>query len=220
LGSMWKFTNSLAWAAVWGAVPPVRRQRCGPTTAFWTPHCGGKNCCPLPLLENAPPRGRMYCAVVHPHLELKTAAMREMLHTHISLHQAVEQWGNIAGLILGLMQEDYDLIRRSLKDVIVEPIRGQVIPGFLEAKNAALEAGALGSGISGSGPSLFALAPSHEIAEQCGNAMLAVYRKMGLEADVYVSNINPDGPQNGPGSRCVRLQHQSGWRHHSGGAVR
>ena len=142
---------------------------------------------PLPY----PPE--LHCAVVHPHLELKTAAMREMLHTHIPLHQAVEQWGNIAGLILGFMQEDYDLIRRSLKDVIVEPIRGQVIPGFQEAQKAALEAGALGSGISGSGPALFALASSHEIAEQCGNAMLAIYRKMGLEADVYVSSINPDG---------------------------
>ncbi len=146
-----------------------------------------------PDVLSLPYPAELHCAVVHPHLELKTAAMRDILHTHIPLHQAVEQWGNIAGLIMGLMQADYELIRRSLKDVIVEPIRGQVIPMFQEARDAALTAGALGSGISGSGPSIFALATSREVAQRCGNAMAAVYRENGLNVDVFISPINPTG---------------------------
>ncbi len=142
---------------------------------------------PIPYPET------LHCAVLHPHLELKTADMRAILHQHIPLSQAVEQWGNIAGLIVGLMKEDYHLIARSLTDVIVEPIRGQVIPGFAEARQAALDAGALGSGISGSGPSLFALAKGSAVAQRCGEAMQAVYHKLGLSSDLFVSPINSKG---------------------------
>lgn len=135
----------------------------------------------------------LYCAVLHPHLELKTADMRAILHQHIPLSQAVAQWGNIAGLIVGLIQADYALIARSLTDVIVEPIRGQVIPGFSAAQKAALDAGALGSGISGSGPSIFALAVGKQAAQYCGATMQNVYEQLGINSDVFVSAINPRG---------------------------
>ena len=146
-----------------------------------------------PDVLNIPYPKELYCAVIHPHIELKTADMRAILHQHIPLSQAVEQWGNIAGLIIGLMQEDYSLISRSLKDVIVEPIRSQVIPGFDAARQAAMAAGALGCGISGSGPSLFALAANHTIAQQCGKAMQTTYLNLGINSDLYISPINSHG---------------------------
>lgn len=138
---------------------------------------------------------QLHCAIVHPHLELKTSDMRRILRQQILLKEAIEQWGNIAGLVIGLQKSDFDLISRSLKDVIVEPIRGKVIPGYQQARQAALAAGALGSGISGSGPSLFALTTSPETAQRCAAAMAQVYQKLGLECDTYLSPINPHGPQ-------------------------
>ena len=137
----------------------------------------------------------LHCAIVHPQLELKTSDMRRILRQQIQLKDAIEQWGNIAGLVIGLQKGDFELISRSLKDVIVEPVRGKVIPGYQQARQAALEAGALGSGISGSGPSLFALTTSAEAAQQCAQAMAQFYLQLNLQCDTYLSPINPHGPQ-------------------------
>jgi len=137
----------------------------------------------------------LHCAIVHPQLELKTSDMRRILRQQIQLKDAIEQWGNIAGLVIGLQKGDFELISRSLKAVIVEPVRGKVIPGYQQARQAALEAGALGSGISGSGPSLFALTTSAEAAQKCAQAMAQFYHQLNLQCDTYLSPINPHGPQ-------------------------
>jgi homoserine kinase len=120
--------------------------------------------CPKPL----------FATVVHPQIEINTEDTRKILRRDISLKKAVTQWGNVGGLVAGLLKGDYGLISRSLEDVIIEPTRSVLIPGFDDVKQAALDAGALGSGISGSGPSIFALSSSEATASSVGDAMQQV----------------------------------------------
>lgn len=135
----------------------------------------------------------LYCTLVHPHLELKTEDSRRVLKASISMKDAVTQWGNIAGLVVGLMKPDYGLIMRSLSDVVAEPIRSVLIPGFHIIKAEALKNGALGAGISGSGPTIFALSTEYSIAETVGKAIQSQFEKLKLKSDVYVSRINSAG---------------------------
>lgn len=135
----------------------------------------------------------LYCTLVHPHIEVKTSDSRRVLRSSISLRDAITQSGNIAGLMVGLAQADPLLISRSLKDVIAEPIRAAFIPGFEHVKLRAIEAGALGCGISGSGPTLFALSSTHEASLEVGEAMQLEFLKSHLKSDIYVSKINPEG---------------------------
>jgi len=139
----------------------------------------------------APPD--LYVSVIHPLIEVKTKNARRLLKHSVALRDAVLQWGNIAGLISGLFLEDYALIGRSLKDVIVEPVRSILIPLFDDLKKAAADAGALGSGISGSGPSVFALSKGHEKAIEVARAMQDVYQDSGIDFDIHVSSINTKG---------------------------
>ena len=140
---------------------------------------------PLDIIKiNTPPE--LYATVIHPQIEVKTS---------ISLKDGIKQWGNVGGLISGLFLEDYDLIGRSLVDHIVEPIRSMLIPGFSEVKSETIEAGALGTGISGSGPSIFALSKGQETAENVADAMRNVYISIGVDYDIYVSKINTIGMQ-------------------------
>lgn len=136
----------------------------------------------------------LFAAVVHPHIEIRTEDSRRIMRTYVPLSKAVVQWGNVGGLVAGILLGDTGLIARSLTDVIVEPIRGVLIPGFDAAKHAALEAGALGCSISGSGPSMFALCADSASAERAGAAMQALFTKIGLGSDLYVSPINRQGP--------------------------
>ncbi len=133
--------------------------------------------------------------VIHPHIEIKTADARSILKKSILLKDAITQWGNIAGLIAGLMKPDYELIRRSLQDVIIEPVRSLLIPGFDALKKAAIDAGALGCSISGSGPSVFALTHRKEYAQNIAQAMEATLTKNQIGSDVYISPINLEGPR-------------------------
>jgi homoserine kinase len=137
---------------------------------------------------------KLYCTIVHPDIEVNTKDARHILKNQITLRSAVVQWGNVAGLVAGLLQSDYGLIGRSLQDVIIEPIRGLLIPGFHEVKEAAARAGALGSSISGSGPSIFALSPDRETAEAVGKAITSVFQRIGISGETYVSKINQSGP--------------------------
>ena len=137
----------------------------------------------------------LHCTVIHPHIELHTSEMRKILKMEIPLRDAVVQWGNIASLVTGLMKKDYDLISRSLNDVIVEPIRSQVIPGYPEIKSAALKVGALGCSISGSGPSIFALSSVEKTAKKIGDAMKREFDKLQIESDLFISKINKNGPR-------------------------
>lgn len=147
---------------------------------------------PLDVIKLPVPKG-LYCTLLHPHLELNTSDSRSVLKKQISLKDSTIQSGNIAGLIAGLFQEDFDLISRSLKDVIAEPTRALLIPGFYELRDAIQSIGALGSGISGSGPTIFVLSPSKEIANQVGAKGCEVFNKIGLDLDIYISEVNDKG---------------------------
>ena len=111
----------------------------------------------------------------------------------IPLKNAITQWGNLGGLIAGFYTSDYELIGRSLNDVIVEPLRGPFIPKFDLIKKTALENGALGSGISGSGPSIFALSKGIETANRIAEAMSVVYKEINLPFEIHISKVNPEG---------------------------
>ena len=147
---------------------------------------------PLDIIRIDSPE-ELFATVVHPQIELKTSDARSVLKQTVSLKSAIMQWGNVGGLIAGLYTKDYDLIGRSLHDEIVEPLRSVLIPGFDLIKQTALENGALGSGISGSGPSIFALSRGKDTADQIAKAMSEVYEKMNLPYEIHVSKINPDG---------------------------
>lgn len=142
---------------------------------------------------NIPTPENLYCTLVHPHLELNTQDSRQVLRLNITLKDAITQWGNIAGLVAGLMKPDFGLISRSLKDVIAEPVRSMLIPGFDRIKEKALQNGALGSGISGSGPTIFALSTEMETARAIGKAIGQEFEKFRLNSEVFVSRINPHG---------------------------
>ncbi len=135
----------------------------------------------------------LFCTLVHPHLELKTEDSRKVLKPTVPLKDAITQSGNIAGLMLGLMLPDFKLIGRSLKDVIAEPIRSVFIPGFNLLRTKAIEGGALGFGISGSGPTVFAISADHENALAVGKIIKSQFANYKLEADVFVSKINMEG---------------------------
>jgi homoserine kinase len=138
----------------------------------------------------APP---MFVAVVHPQIEVKTSDAREILRKEVLLKDAIKQWGNIAGLVAGFMKNDYGLISRSLEDVIIEPVRSMLIPGFDDVKKSSLDAGALGGGISGSGPSIFMLCETESIAKKVEKIMNNVYENTGLLYHTYVTTINNEG---------------------------
>ena len=131
--------------------------------------------------------------IIHPEIEIKTSDARAVLLDKLHLKQAVAQTANLGALVTGLFKEDYELIRRSLVDHIVEPVRSMLIPGFGELKKAANEAGALGTGISGSGPSVFALSKGMTTAKNVGLAMQEVYDKIEVPYNTYISSINNEG---------------------------
>jgi homoserine kinase len=135
----------------------------------------------------------LYCALVHPQIEVRTSDARRILRQRVPLSAVVTQLGNIAGLVCALLTADAGLLQRSLVDVLVEPQRALLIPGFPEVKQAALTAGALGCSISGSGPSLFALCDSERCAQQAAQAMQQSFQTLGIAADVVVSPVGLEG---------------------------
>jgi homoserine kinase len=147
---------------------------------------------PLDIIKIKSPE-ELYATVIHPQIELKTSDARSVLKQNVTLKQAVMQCGNLGGLISGLYTNDYDLIGRSLHDEIVEPLRSVLIPKFDLVKQKAIENGALGGGISGSGPSIFALSKGKETAEKVAKEMSKVYEEMNLKYEIHVSKVNPDG---------------------------
>jgi homoserine kinase len=139
------------------------------------------------------PSPALYVTVVHPQIEVKTSDARQILRKEILLKDAIYQWGNIAGLVTGLMKNDYALISRSLEDVIIEPVRSMLIPGFDEVKKKSKAAGALGGGISGSGPSIFMLSENEATAKQVEILMIDIYNRIGIDYETYVTTINNEG---------------------------
>jgi homoserine kinase len=147
---------------------------------------------PLDVIKIDSP-DEIYAVVLHPHIEVKTSDSRAILSPTIAFKDAITQWGNLGGLIAGLYTQDYELIGRSLQDVIIEPLRKKLIPNFDQVKNSALDAGALGAGISGAGPSIFALCKGQTIAEQVAYAMSNSYLDTGIPFDIHISKVNAEG---------------------------
>ncbi|MDQ6480888.1 homoserine kinase [Dyadobacter sp. LHD-138] len=148
---------------------------------------------PLDIFSIPVPKD-LYCTLVHPDIEINTKDARYILRDEVSLKNTISQMGNVAGLVAGLMKEDYDLISRSMVDVIIEPVRSILIPEFNFVKQAALDNGALGCSISGSGPSMFALSRGVENARKVGAAMQKTFFNAGIDSSSHVSLINKGGP--------------------------
>lgn len=141
------------------------------------------------------PAPLLYVTVVHPQIEVKTSDARQILRKEVLLKDAIKQWGNIAGLVAGFMKNDPDLIGRSLEDVIIEPVRSILIPGFDDLKKNCKAAGALGGGISGSGPSVFMLSTTEQTARAVETEMRRIYERIGLAHHTYITTINAEGVQ-------------------------
>ncbi len=135
----------------------------------------------------------LHVTVVHPQIEVRTSDARQILRKEVLLKDAIRQWGNIGGLIAGFMKNDPDLIGRSMEDVIIEPVRSMLIPGFDEVKQKCKKAGALGGGISGSGPSIFMLSRDEATARAVEQVMKETYEHIGLAYHTYVTTINSQG---------------------------
>ena len=147
---------------------------------------------PLNVLKiNSP--DDLYATIIHPQIEVKTSDSRAVLKNQVSLKKMVTQMGNFGGLISGLYTSDYDLIGRSLHDEIIEPNRLVLIPEFNKIKKGVIQAGALGAGISGSGPSIFALSKGKETANIVGETMAEIYNTTDIDYDIHVSKINQQG---------------------------
>lgn len=146
---------------------------------------------PLDIVPlSAPP---MFVTIIHPQIEVKTSVAREILPEKITLKSAIHQWANIAGLVTGFLKSDCELISRSLEDVLIEPVRSTLIPGFDEIKTRSKKAGALGGGISGSGPSVFMLSEHEKTARQIEESMKDVYNNIGIHYKTYVTTLNTEG---------------------------
>ncbi len=147
---------------------------------------------PLDIIS-VPVKMELWFTVVHPQIEVKTSDSKRMLKKEISLQQGIRQWGNVAGVITALMSGDLNLLGRSMQDPLVEPIRSMLIPGFDEAKQSALQAGALACSISGSGPSIFAITSSAGDAQNVSDAFSAVYKRYNIDHHIYISGLNSEG---------------------------
>ena len=141
-----------------------------------------------------PVRNTITWVVVHPHIVLHTQDSRNVLPKDISLHSAIRQWGNVGGLVAGLSRGDAKLVGACTEDVVAEPHRAKLIPGFYEVKQSALDAGAFGCSLSGSGPSMFAVASSPASAAKIAAAMKKTFAcAAGVKSDVFISKINMRG---------------------------
>jgi len=147
---------------------------------------------PLEIIK-LPVPDKLWVTVIHPQIEVKTEDARNVLKQEVPIEDAVKQSANLAGLISGLYTNDYQLISRSLVDAIAEPYRKSLIPLFDEIKIAGLQKGALGVGISGSGPSIFALCKGEDNAKRVAQAMREVYKNSTIDFHIYTSEINKQG---------------------------
>ncbi|MFD0795067.1 homoserine kinase [Mucilaginibacter litoreus] len=143
----------------------------------------------LPHPEN------LWCAIVFPDVDVPTREARQIIRNKINMKDAVTQWGNIAGLVSGLFMQDIDLIGRSMKDILVEPVRSMLIPDFYEMRQMAMDMGAVSFGISGSGPSVFAFTRDEETAKLITNKLRNHLTGIKIGSYGYVSTINDAGPR-------------------------
>lgn len=135
----------------------------------------------------------LFISIAHPQIEIKTSYARKILPVEIPLEKAVIQWANVAGLVSGICMNDMELIKRSLVDVIIEPVRSKLIPGFDEVKKSALQAGAMGGGISGSGPTIFMFSKDQQTAAKVASEMHLVFDDIRVECKSYVTRPSKKG---------------------------
>ena len=147
-----------------------------------------------PDIVRLPVPAGLSCAVLHPHQEVQTGTARALLGDTVPLQTAVRQWANLGALVSALHTGDLALLSRALVDHVAEPKRAVLVPGFARVKAAALAAGALGCSLSGSGPSIFALARSLDEARAVGQAMATAYEaEPGPGADLWISAVGTTG---------------------------
>ena len=144
-------------------------------------------------IKHIPYPDDLWCAVVHPFLEILTEESRKLIPRTIPLETALKQVGNLAALVAGLSTGDYPLISRSVKDHFAEPFRTGQLPDFEQLKESALEAGSVGTGLSGSGPSVFSLCRGEEMASAVGQVKKDHFTSRGIESRIYVSRISEAG---------------------------
>jgi len=147
---------------------------------------------PLDIIK-LPVPGNLYCPVIHPHLTVSTKQARSILPKEIPMHTAITQWGNVGGLVAGLCTGNIELVGRAMRDAVAEPFRKQFIPGFDELRAKLLGAGALAMNISGSGPSVFALAGRADIAQRVGAIMERHFAQQGILSETYVVKVSNKG---------------------------
>jgi homoserine kinase len=149
---------------------------------------------PLDVVRLPHPKD-LWCAIVFPDVDVPTREARQIIRRKIDMKDAVTQWGNIAGLVSGLFMQDIDLIGRSMKDILVEPVRSMLIPDFYKMREMTMETGAVSFGISGSGPSVFAFTRDEQTAHNITQKLQAHLTKIGIGSNTYVSTINDNGPR-------------------------
>ena len=147
---------------------------------------------PLDIVKLPTPEN-LFIASIHPHVDVPTGEARKIIKQQVALKDAVKQWGNVAGLVAGFTTNNLDLISRSMEDVIIEPIRAMLIPYFYDMKEVALQSGALGFGISGSGPSVFALCKNEEDANIIKMKVSTLLQTNEINCDAFVTKINNEG---------------------------
>lgn len=147
---------------------------------------------PLDIVSLPSPKN-LWITVIHPQIEIKTSEARKMLKEQITLNNAIKHWGNVGAFATAIYRQDYRLLGRTIEDLVAEPIRYINIPFFYEVKSKCKNAGALGGGISGSGPSIFMLSENKEVAERVANCMCSIYNKWNGSYIVYITTVNNNG---------------------------
>lgn len=147
---------------------------------------------PLEIIK-LPVPSELRVVAIHPQISIKTKDARAVLPAKIALKDAVTQWANVGGLISGLYTDNYNLISNSLVDIVAEPARKSLIPFFDDIKNSATKAGALGAGISGSGPTVFALCEGDIVAKAVYKSIEESYKNTGINFEMFISKVNHKG---------------------------
>ncbi len=135
----------------------------------------------------------LYLVIIHPQIEIKTEDARNVLPKKVPLTIATKQIANFGGLLTSIFTEDWDLMKNSMIDYLAEPYRFKYIQGYQSIRQAAMEAGAIGGGISGSGPSVYHICKGMDSAERIQNAINKTYAKENIPYKMYLSKIDTKG---------------------------
>ena len=147
---------------------------------------------PIDIIKLPIPKN-LKAVIIHPKIEIKTADARKVLDKSIPLDKASQYWANLGAFVSSLYENNYELMKKSIVDNIIEPKRSQLIPMFDSLKQIANDNDSIGCGISGSGPSVFSLANGLKTAKIINNSFKKIYDETGIPFKTYVSDINKSG---------------------------